>query len=185
MPLNKGGKSRKGKIKTCEACSKEFYVPQYRIVTAKFCSLFCQNVKQYQRTVFVCKVCGDQFSDSPSRKDRIYCSQDCKTKDSIGEKERRKRIRILRVKKLGHNSSRAMRRWIWEFKEKKCEICDYSEKVYCLDIHHLDKNPTNNKVENLVVLCCMCHRKLHKGDIVYAPKMRKEQRDCIGEYSKT
>jgi len=31
------------------------------------------------------------------------------------------------------------------------------------DIHHLDRNPGNNKPNNLIALCKECHQKMHKG----------------------
>ena len=62
-------------------------------------------------------------------------------------------------------------------KEKKCEVCGYSEHDFCLDIHHIDNNPNNNTIENLAVLCAIYHRKLHKGVINYATKERLFRKD--------
>lgn len=63
-------------------------------------------------------------------------------------------------------STKALRMLVWDFKDKKCEICGYEEYDFCLDIHHIDKDPQNNSKENLAVLCCMCHKKIHKKVIV-------------------
>lgn len=51
----------------------------------------------------------------------------------------------------------------------KCYFCDSKNagrgikgnknKILC--IHHIDGNPSNDKINNLVVLCCRCHKKLH------------------------
>jgi len=40
----------------------------------------------------------------------------------------------------------------------KCAICS---KVEGLHIHHKDKNPRNNRIDNLIVLCGVCHKKIH------------------------
>lgn len=32
-------------------------------------------------------------------------------------------------------------------------------------VHHIDKNPSNNILSNLVLLCSSCHRKVHSGTI--------------------
>lgn len=31
-----------------------------------------------------------------------------------------------------------------------------------LHVHHIDKNPKNNRLENLITLCRSCHQKLHR-----------------------
>lgn len=31
-----------------------------------------------------------------------------------------------------------------------------------IDVHHIDKNRNNNRLENLITLCRKCHRKVHK-----------------------
>lgn len=40
----------------------------------------------------------------------------------------------------------------------ECAICGQSEGLH---IHHKDKNPNNNKISNLIVLCGVCHKKIH------------------------
>lgn len=42
-----------------------------------------------------------------------------------------------------------------------CEQCGYSN-VDALEVHHIDRNRTNNSIDNLKVLCANCHRLLHK-----------------------
>jgi antitoxin component of RelBE/YafQ-DinJ toxin-antitoxin module len=42
--------------------------------------------------------------------------------------------------------------------ENKCVICG---EVEGLHIHHKDKNPSNNVSDNLLVLCGVCHKKIH------------------------
>ena len=49
-------------------------------------------------------------------------------------------------------------------KEKKCERCGITEWMgqdVPLELHHLDENHHNNKLENLVILCSNCHAQLH------------------------
>ena len=40
----------------------------------------------------------------------------------------------------------------------ECVICGAKEGLH---IHHKDKNPSNNKVDNLIILCAVCHKKIH------------------------
>ncbi len=40
----------------------------------------------------------------------------------------------------------------------ECAICGIKEG---LNIHHKDHNPSNNRMNNLIVLCGVCHKKIH------------------------
>lgn len=43
-----------------------------------------------------------------------------------------------------------------------CALC--GERSYsALEVHHIDHNKKNSSIDNLVVLCIDCHRKVHKG----------------------
>jgi hypothetical protein len=162
------GKKRNGENITCNACEKIFYVPQYRIKTAKFCSLFCQNHLRYDKSKFKCLECGTEFQDSPSRKGlRKFCSISCdiqnKTKRKIDVREnRRKHIEIQRKKGNVSKHGPSIRKFVLSIKDKRCEICFFEEYECCLDIHHADNDPNNNSLKNLMVLCVMCHRKVHR-----------------------
>lgn len=61
-------------------------------------------------------------------------------------------------------------------KKVSCEVCDYNVPA-ALHIHHIipraDKRCTNN-LNNLSVLCAICHNLVHTGDIT-----------IIGVYSST
>ena len=49
-------------------------------------------------------------------------------------------------------------------KEAKCERCGITEwmgDVVPLELHHLDENHFNNKLENLIILCSNCHAQVH------------------------
>jgi hypothetical protein len=51
-----------------------------------------------------------------------------------------------------------------EVKEKKCESCELEEwmgKPIPLELHHIDENRFNNKLENLKILCSNCHMQEH------------------------
>lgn len=47
-----------------------------------------------------------------------------------------------------------------------CPICS-NEDVEHFQIHHIDENPSNNELINLLMLCPNCHSKITKGDITY------------------
>ena len=59
-------------------------------------------------------------------------------------------------------------------KESRCEICGYSEST---ELHHINGDPTDNRLENLQILCPNCHAKTDnyrtkniKGRVIQDPK---------------
>lgn len=48
--------------------------------------------------------------------------------------------------------------------DKQCMLCGSSKKVHC---HHIDENPKNNDVSNLMFLCKKCHSGVHNGRIIF------------------
>ena len=45
-----------------------------------------------------------------------------------------------------------------------CPFCK-SEEVGHFEIHHIDENPSNHIIENLILVCPTCHSKITKEDI--------------------
>lgn len=54
----------------------------------------------------------------------------------------------------------------------KCAVCGYNEEPDILQVHHIDENRQNNKLDNLIILCPNCHAKITYGN--YILKDRKE-----------
>ena len=173
------GKIRNGITKNCKVCEKEFYVPSYRSETAKFCSIDCQNHKQHDKWIFNCLGCGKECIFPPCRKyeNKKFCSMACRTSVSMSIMERRKQQKLCIIKKRGFSSSRTVRNSIFKIIKKKCEVCGYNQYDFCLDIHHIDENPSNNMLDNLIILCVICHRKHHKGIIDAVAERKKEYRE--------
>jgi HNH endonuclease len=46
----------------------------------------------------------------------------------------------------------------------ECPFCQNQEVEY-FEIHHIDENPENNNLSNLILICANCHAKITKGDI--------------------
>jgi 5-methylcytosine-specific restriction endonuclease McrA len=47
--------------------------------------------------------------------------------------------------------------------DKKCYYCKYDKHENILQVHHIDNNRKNNKLENLRILCPTCHAEEHLG----------------------
>ena len=62
---------------------------------------------------------------------------------------------------IPYTSSRLRKRLVNEgYKENKCEECGITEwmgQKITLELHHIDGNRINNKLENLAILCPNCH----------------------------
>ena len=158
------GKQRSGSNKKCASCGEIFYIPKYREKTAKFCSLYCQNHGQYKKHIFKCKNCGTQVTTSLSRErsGKKFCSILCRDAAKLNEKERRARRRSLESLRIRAKTTRHLRKNIFQIREPTCEICGYKEYQFCLDLHHKDGDCTNNIPENIMIVCAICHRILHK-----------------------
>lgn len=56
----------------------------------------------------------------------------------------------------------------WHGKRCQVENCDTADLFEdepsvpeeMLDVHHIDGDRSNNEIENLMVCCCWCHRKM-------------------------
>lgn len=155
-------------ILNCKCCSKEYHVPNYRKDTSKYCSTNCQNKGQYLSIIKICPTCSKEFKVSNSRVKTIYCSSECRHATNTDLVNRRKKVKRAAIVSRGVSTSKTLRKFVFDIKPKKCEACGYNEYEFCLDIHHIDENARNNDINNLAVLCCMCHKKLHKGVLNYA-----------------
>jgi len=58
---------------------------------------------------------------------------------------------------------------------KRCAYCEGREHI---QIHHLDRNPRNNVLENLMPLCIWCHIAEHPNNATHMIEwvMRKDER---------
>jgi hypothetical protein len=45
-----------------------------------------------------------------------------------------------------------------------CPFCQNTEVAY-FEVHHIDQDPSNNIISNLLLLCAICHSKITKDDI--------------------
>ncbi len=56
-----------------------------------------------------------------------------------------------------------------------CPFCS-NEDVDHFHFHHIDENPKNNNVSNILMLCPICHSKITKGDIAREEVEQKKTR---------
>ena len=51
---------------------------------------------------------------------------------------------------------------VYQEAQSQCPFCGESE-VATFQIHHIDSDPTNNAIENLILTCASCHSKITAG----------------------
>lgn len=144
--------------KKCILCNKEFNVKLYRKETAHYCSKKCYETRNPPKK-FSCLFCKKEFSDYGKRL-RIYCSRSCANKANFNLRSEPKHMNNFRK--------------FWERRGiiNQCERCGYKECIKILGLHHKDRNPKNNKRDNLEVLCPNCHSLEHQKHIIHGSKVK-------------
>lgn len=116
------------------------------------------------RTMVICSYCGKEFQKSnssitKSKSGMYFCCRE--HKDLAARLESGELFADIRPDHYGHANGRSSYRAIaFRAYEHKCAICDWDEDEDMLETHHIDSDRSNNKVENLIILCSICHRKL-------------------------
>lgn len=130
-------------------------------------------------TVLVkCAYCGKEFlkpaSRLKSKNDLYFCCREHKDLaqrvesgeqfDSMRPNHYKDGMYWYRQKALSHY-------------EHQCAICGWNEDVDVLEVHHIDENRDNNNIDNLIILCPTCHRKLtsHKYELINREKIIKKE----------
>ena len=130
----------------------------------------------------ICKTCGIEFDRKPSQRG-IFCSPKCyhidltKRTHTVSEEAKQKLrehhnplsnpVGKDSVKFKRGDSGHYTRTFITTYGISRiCSCCGETEGR--LDLHHIDKDRTNNDLSNLMILCVRCHTKLHhaNGDLL-------------------
>ena len=122
---------RLGATLECQYCSNEFYVPQYRIKTAKYCSPRCTSLANPQNTLKAQE--NSPIAKRAQAKNTKSSSKNYKTIKVDGKWVREHRW--LMEQHLGRKLEK------WE------------------QVHHIDGNYLNNDLSNLEVLSNSDHQK--------------------------
>ena len=114
-----------------------------------------------------CAYCGKDFdkkisSLSNSKSGLYFCCRE--HKDLAQRIESGQIFSSLRPSHYGKDIIMNYRKTAFEVYPHKCFICGWDEDEDILEVHHLNENHSDNRVENLRIICPTCHRKitLHK-----------------------
>lgn len=136
--------------------------------------MLCENCKLEHTTIygsgrFCSRKCARGFSTKAKRLEinkKVSLSQLGKvvseeTKQKLRESWKNPSIRASRSKPRVLNLKYCSRDVVLESKPELCESCgigpEYNGAPLTLQIHHIDGNRRNNRLENLQILCPNCH----------------------------
>lgn len=164
----KNGYIRKYKMFTCKHCGKQF---EARVDSPrKYCSRKCdgerkkKELKGYQ---YVCKQCGKEYRST--HKESFFCSKKCQFELYQGENN------------YGYKGGYSLSEKGYPVRNKNREYVHrlvvekhLGRKLNGKDeqIHHLNEDKQDNRIENLIILTCSEHAKIHqylmgKGHMTY------------------
>lgn len=164
--LDSEGRRRLFNIYTCDICETGYKKQKRLAVNSKyehFCSRTCgvkANIDNNYISI-VCANCGTTFSRlksklSNSKHGIHFCSRDCK---DAGQSY----IELIKPEHYGTGDS-SYRQKALQALPNVCYCCGYNN-TYALEVHHVDKDRTNNKLDNLLILCANCHTLVHKDKL--------------------
>jgi len=147
----------------CKICGKKLYAkPRHiKIGWGKYCSDRCKFEGQKNGKIVNCFNCGRQLYRTPkdfskSKSGLFFCNRSCHAS------WRNKNIRVGENHPNWLSGTSIYRKLLLKnAKELKCENCRFSDSRVLI-VHHKDSDRTNNKLDNLELLCRNCHYLKHE-----------------------
>lgn len=158
-------------LKLCKYCSTSFEAKEKEIKrgNAKYCGKKCFDLSRVGPQPKVensqCSHCGKTFYRSNSRlknskSGHQFCNRTCK-------EQAQKLGGIKEIMPSHYGEGKAGYRELFTLSELICSRCGYKEFPSSIDIHHIDKDRSNNDKKNLIPLCSCCHRALHNKQWIF------------------
>ena len=165
-------RQKTGREVECEICGTKFYAKKHYLDKGqgRFCSRNCADAWNARNSAVIsCEECGDEFRVRPNRATVArYCSRKCTVRArSTAAMDRTHNGRRVRKRSSGYimawqpdrPESEPYGGWAFEHRlvmEKKLgrRLTDNES------VHHLNRDKTDNRPENLVVMSRSAHSKL-------------------------
>lgn len=143
------------------------------------CPQCSQEEKDSKKTTAVCAYCKKIFYIAPSKKEASksglhFCCRE--HKDLAQRLDSGKEFEAMRPDHYGNGERNYRVKALREY-EPKCAVCQFDEDIDVLEVHHIDGDRMNNSLENLIVLCPLCHKKLTTGKYQLINRERIEKID--------
>lgn len=133
------------------------------------CPICKQEDKLKDRVEVECAYCKQKYLIAPSKLDKSksglhFCCRE--HKDAAQSLQSGSEFDIMRPLHYGISGG-DYRFKAFQAYEHKCAICGWDEDERILEVHHIDSNREHNELDNLIILCPTCHRKitLHYYDL--------------------
>ena len=139
--------------KNCAACGKLMLVNGSRARKQKFCSRACSGMLKIE-TLLICKHCGKGFRQTSHKREQSFCSKLCWGRHMGDE-----RIRAS-IKSGVFSNYRDAKEYLLAV-SPCCHCCGWNTCIEILELHHKDRNRSNNHLENLELICPNCHTMEH------------------------
>lgn len=139
-------------VNVCQECGAAFVAIKYHRHVQEFCSRRCANLSRNPHVVKVCTYCGIEYRITEYRAANTvtkFCSHSCR----LAEWAKQRREHPTKNSKY--------RATAYEDHGRKCTRCGYDTVPQILIVHHIDHDRTNQRPENLTVLCPNCHAVEH------------------------
>ena len=128
------------------------------------------------RTLVTCAYCGKKFTRSNSKLNNsrsgiYFCCREHKDlaqRIEFGLKEIQPSHYGNNIENIYNYRKNAFRNY-----PHKCAVCNWDKDEDILEVHHIDENREHNELENLIILCPICHKKLtsHKYKLINREKI--------------
>lgn len=125
----------------CTKCGNVRFLYAKRL--CKSCWVTIRRKKMETIKQIRCRICGKRISSISTSK---TCSSCCRT----GSKAPK------------WNGGSSLQYALKNHKKRNCNRCNSKSS---LDLHHIDRNRSNNKPNNLETLCRSCHKLEHKDEV--------------------
>lgn len=176
--ISRGYKPRRGVVKSCLICSKEFYRSP-SLSKSDYCSKTCSNSRLYNSVEVSCSFCGKSFPRVPSMlKQKNFCSYEC---SSAWRKEELRPNLVHPIEETRRGGRKRMQDKTWSSKyadkvfsdyirkrDGKCMRCGRTENLTCSHYWGRSNSGTRYDPDNCDTLCWMpCHmgwEKQKQGD---------------------
>lgn len=149
----------------CKYCKKpiQFIRSVHETRQKQFCNNQCANTyiginKTVEKEARFCIVCGNKLKDSAIK----YCSKECQFTNQYNNFIIRWKQGLEDGLSGQYAISAHLKRYLFEKYNNQCSECGWSKTNQStgnipLEVHHIDGDYTNNKEENLTLLCPNCH----------------------------
>lgn len=159
------GKQRSHTKCECDYCGVEFwkYTKFLKNGTKDYCSKDCFHKSTRKRVLLDCSWCSKKYEVTPSKLKNSkhgyhFCSRECKDKaQRVGG------ITEIQPSHYGDGRQNYRNVAIRELGLNECNRCGYKKEPKILQVHHKDRDRTNNDLSNLEILCPNCHVLEHMG----------------------